>query len=263
VVKREASALPGNDANSILETPFDNPLYPRFPMEMRNVEIMTVFYRTDRDAARRLIPAPLALENDIVIVHIYHMHDSDMFGDYYESAVQLPVAMPGTGARGAYSPYLYLSSIGAVAVGREIYGQPKKGGEPRLEARGDLFVGRVSRNGIDVITATMPYKTRRAELSEMLEISDFRTNINLKIINGVDGKIAIRQLTARRFENVRVRECWAGPATMELRPNAQAPVYMLPVREMIAGFYWRTDFVLPWGDVLHDYLATEAGENAS
>ena len=89
----------------------------------------------------------------------------------------------------------------------------------------------------------------------------FRTNINLKVVNGVDGKVAIRQLTARRFENVRVRECWSGPATMELRPNAQAPVYKLPVLEMIAGFYWRADFVLPWGQVLHDYLATEASDD--
>ena len=28
-------------------TPFDNPLIPRFPMEMRNTEILTVIYRTD------------------------------------------------------------------------------------------------------------------------------------------------------------------------------------------------------------------------
>ena len=46
----------------------------------------------------------------------------------------------------------------------------------------------------------MPYKVRAAQNSaEMLEFGDFRTNINLKIINGVDGKIAVRQLTARRF----------------------------------------------------------------
>ena len=253
--------MESNSVSNVFETPFDNPLYPRFPMEMRDVEILTVFYRTDIEAAQGLIPAPLELKSDIVIIHIYHMHDADMFGDYYESAVQLPVTLPGTDVSGAYSPYLYLSSVGAVAVGREIYGQPKKEGEPRLEVRGDLFVGTVRRNGIDVITATMPYKVRRAELSDLLSYSDFRTNINLKVVNGVDGKIAIRQLTARRFENVRVRECWSGPATIELRPNAQAPVYKLPVLEMIAGFYWRADFVLPWGQVLHDYLATEASDD--
>ncbi len=247
--------------SSIFETPFDSPLYPHFPMEMRDVEILTVFYRTDIKAAQGLIPQPLELSSDIVIIHIYHMHDADMFGDYYESAVQLPVTLPGTEVSGAYAPYLYLGSVGAVAVGREIYGQPKKGGEPQLEVRGDLFVGTVRRNGIDIITTTMPYKVRRAELSELLEYGDFRTNINLKVVNGVDGKIAIRQLTARRFEDVRVHECWSGLATIELRPNAQAPVYQLPVREMIAGFYWRTDFVLPWGQVLHDYLATEASDH--
>lgn len=251
-----------NDANSIFETPFDSPLYPRFPMEMRDVEILSVIYRTDQAAARRLVPEPLELVSDLVIVHIYHMHDSDMFGNYYESAVQLPVALPGTNVKGAYSPYLYLSSAGAVAVGREIYGQPKKGGEPRLEVRGDLFVGTVQRNGIDVITATMAYKVLRAEVSDLLQYGDFRTNINLKVINGVDGKIAIRQLTARRFENVRVHECWTGPVSIELRPNAQAPVYKLPVREILAGFYWRTDFVLPWGEVLHDYLESEARDDA-
>lgn len=251
-----------NDANSIFETPFDSPLYPRFPMEMRDVEILTVIYRTDKEAARCLIPAPLELTSDTVIVHIYHMNDSDMFGDYYESAVQLPVRLQGTEVSGAYSPYLYLDSVGAVAVGREVYGQPKKGGEPRLEVRGDLFVGRVRRNGIDVITATMAYKVLRAEMSNLLQFGDFRTNINLKVINGVDGKIAIRQLTARRFQNVRVHECWTGPATVELRPNAQAPVYKLPVRETLAGFYWRTDFELPWGVVLHDYLESEARDDA-
>ncbi len=222
---------------------------------MRNVEILTTFYRTELAAARRLIPPPLELAGDIVIVHIYHMHDADSFGDYYESAVQLPVVLPGRDITGAYSPYLYLGSDGAVAVGREVYGQPKKGGEPRLEVRGDLWVATVSRNGIEVITATLPYKQRRADPADLLQYGDFRTNINLKVIPGVDGQIAIRQLTARRLENVRISECWSGPGTVELRPNAQAPVYRLPVREMLNGYYWRTDFVLPYGQVLHDYLA--------
>ena len=42
-----------------------------------------------------------------------------------------------------------------------MHGQPKKGGEPRLEHRGDLVVGVVARNGIDVMTGTLAYKQRR------------------------------------------------------------------------------------------------------
>lgn len=248
-----------NKVSHTFETPFDNPLVPRFPIEMRNTEILTVFYRTDAERASQLIPAPLETVGDLVIIHIYHMNDSDWFGQYYESAVQIPVRLPGgeagTEIVGAYSPYLYLQSDGAVATGREIYGQPKKGGEPKLEVRGDLFVGTVSRNGIDVITVTMAYKQQRAQLADMARLADFRTNINLKVVPNIDGTDAIRQLTARTLSNVQVHECWSGEATVELRPNAQAPVYKLPVREVVQGFYWRTDFTLPFGRVIHDYLA--------
>ena len=243
-----------NPVAATFETPFDNPLVPRFPMQMRNTEILTVFYRTDMARAQQLVPAPLQVVDDLVIIHIYKMNDSDWFGQYYESAVQIPVRLSGTDLFGAYSPYLYLHSDGAVAAGREIYGQPKKGGEPKLDVRGDLFVGTVSRNGIDVITVTMAYKQQRSELAEMAKLGDFRTNINLKVVPNVDGSDAVRQLTARTLADVTVHECWSGEATVELRPNVQAPVYKLPVREVVQGFYWRTDFTLPWGRVIHNYL---------
>lgn len=239
------------------ETPFDNPLVPRFPIEYRNCEVLTAFYRTDIEGARKLVPTPLEVIGDLVIIHIYHANDTDWFGNYFESAVQIPVRLPSSGLEGAFSPYLYLSNDGAVAAGREIYGQPKKSGQPCLEIRDDLFVGTVSRNGIDVITLTMAYKHNRVAPEELNRIVNFRTNINLKIVPGVDGNPAICQLTARQFADVRFHECWIGDPTVELRPNAQAPVYRLPVREVVQGFYWRADFKLAFGEVIHDYLKGE------
>lgn len=184
------------------ETPFDNALVPRFLMQMRNTGILTAFYRTDLDAARRLVPPPLEVVSDVVLIHVYHMNDSDWFGNYYESAVQIVVRLAGTDVAGAFSPYLYLGNDGAVATGREIYGQPKKGGEPWLGVRDDLFVGTVNRNDIDVITLTMAYKQTRAQLEDMTRYGDFRTNINLKVLPNVDGTDAIRQLTARTFADL-------------------------------------------------------------
>jgi acetoacetate decarboxylase len=157
---------------------------------------------------------------------------------------------------------LFLGNAAAVAVGREVHGQPKKDGRPRLEVRDDLWVGTVERNGIDVITATMAYKQQRSDLGALTAHADFRNNINLKIVPNVDGTHALRQLTSRVLQDVRVHECWRGAATMELRANAQAPVYRLPVRDVVEGFYWRVSFVLPFGEVIHDYLSPREAPHA-
>ena len=125
---------------------------------------------------------------------------------------------------------------------------------PSIEMRGDLMVGRVERNGIDVITATLPYKQRAVGAAALKPYFDFALNINLKAIDHIDGRPAIRQLTSRRLAEVTVHEAWEGPCTVELRPNAQLPVFRLPVREPLAGFYWRADFTLVAGQIIHDYL---------
>jgi acetoacetate decarboxylase len=228
------------------------PLVPTFPLRMRNTEILTVAYRTTDEAVARFMPPQLEPLAPRVIVHLYRMHDADWFGSYGESAFQIPVRHAASGTDGVYSPLLFVESDGGVAAGREIYGQPKKGGEIELGPDGDLLVGRLRRNGIDVVTATMPYKQQPAAREE-LDALGFGTNINLKTIPAVDGSgYAVRELTAREFEDVVVHEVWRGQGTVELRPNAQAPAYLLPVVEVEAAFHWRVDFTLPYGRVLED-----------
>ena len=233
-------------------TPWDAPMVPPFPFEFRNAEILTIYWRTDPEAMAFLLPPPLEPVGDVACVHIYKMNDTDWIGPYAEANVMFAARL---GDRvGAYSPYLVLSSDIGVAHGREVHGQPKKLGQPGLEFRGDLIVGTVERNAIDVITGTMPYKQRRIDASDLKPHFDFATNINLKAVDHIDGRPAIRQLTSRRLENVRVHEAWTGPATMELRPNAQLPVFRLPVLEPLEGIFWRADFTLVAGEIIHDYL---------
>lgn len=235
-------------------TPWDAPMVPPFPIGFRNAEVLTLTYRTTRAAVELLLPPPLEASGDLVLIHIYAMHDADWVGAYGECNVMVGAELPEAGLRGAYSPYLFLSSDVGVVHGREVHGQPKKSGEPRLEARGDLFVGTVARNGIDIITGTLPYKQRRASLDELAATMDFALNLNLKAVNHIDGRPAIRQLTSRRLADLRVHECWSGPCTVELRPNAQAPVFRLPVVEPLTGYYWRADFTLVAGTVIYDYM---------
>lgn len=235
-------------------TPWDAPTVPPFPFEFRNAEIMTLFYRTDPAAMRFLLPPPLEAVGDVVAIHIYKMNDTDWLGPYCECNMMFGAQLPGV-ASGAYSPYLFLSSEVGVVHGREIHGQPKKLAKPSLEARGDLLVGKVERNGIDILTGTLAYKQTRADPKGLSAHFDFALNLNLKAVDHIDGKPAIRQLTSRRLDKVQVHECWSGPCSVELRANVQAPVFRLPVVEPLEGFYWRADFTLVPGVIIHDYLS--------
>lgn len=234
-------------------TPWDAPMVPPFPFKFRNCEVMTLYWRTDPDAMAFLLPPPLEPVGDVVCVHIYKMNDTDWIGPYCEANVMFGARLPGK-ADGAYSPYLILSSDVGVAHGRETHGQPKKLGNPSVEFRGDLIVGTVERNGIDVITGTLPYKQVPAEPADLKPYFDFATNLNLKAIDHIDGRPAIRQLTSRSLADVTIHEAWRGSCTVELRPNAQLPVFRLPVIEMLEGFFWRGDFTLVAGEIIHDYL---------
>jgi len=202
-----------------------------------------------------LLPPPLEPVGDVACVHIYRMNDTDWIGPYHEANVMFGARL-GDRA-GAYSPYLVLSSDIGVAHGREVHGQPKKLGQPGLEFRGDLIVGTVARNGIDVIIGTLPYKQYPVGLDALAPYFYFATNLNLKAVDHIDGRPAIRQLTSRALSDLVVHEAWSGPCTVELRANAQLPVCRLPVIEPLEGLFWRADFTLVAGEIVHDYL--EAG----
>ena len=111
-------------------TPWDAPTIPPFPFAFRNVEVLTLAWRTREAAVARLLPPPLEPTSDVVLAHVYRMNDVDWLGAYGESNVSVGCRLPGTDIAGSYSPYLFLSSDVGVAHGREVHGQPKKIGEP-------------------------------------------------------------------------------------------------------------------------------------
>jgi acetoacetate decarboxylase len=246
------------DPTRAWSTPTDAPLAAPFPFSFRNAEILTLVYRTTKEAVQRLVPAPLVAASDWVLIHIYNMNDVDWLGRYGECNVMLGAELPAKSGKisGGFSPFLFLNSDGGLAQGREVHGQPKKWGNPRVEFRGDLIVGTLERNGIEVVTGTMGYKQSRGDLENLKRATfDFSTNLNLKILQHIDGSPAIRQITSRKLADVRVHECWSGPCSVELRANVLAPLYRLPVIETGDAYFWCADFTLVAGQVLHDYLA--------
>lgn len=246
---------------SAYSTPRDAPLVPPFPISYRDVSVLTACWRTDPAAIDAALPAPLRRLGDVVMAHVYDMPDTDHFGAVRECNVMVGAQLgePGEAGHvaGGFTTLLLIDSDMGLALGREVHGQPKKLGNPRLEHRGDLTVATVERNGIEILTATTPYKRRRARLEELARHFPFEENLNEKLVPQIDGTPAIAQITARRLADVRVHECWRAAGTVELRPNAQAPLWRLPVHEPLDAFFWRADFTLVPGRVVHDFLVVQ------
>ena len=242
--------------SDIWTSPKNAPLFPRFPIEYRNVEIITTVYRTDTVAISEHLMDPIQSTGDTVMIHFYHMPDVAGMGKVQEANIMtgVKVSTPGGDHFGGFSTNLYISSDVGLSQGREIHGQPKKFGNTTIEVRGDTIVSEICRNGITIARSTTPYKYQKADIEELSNYFPFRKNINHKLVRNIDGSAGISQITSRVLADVVVHNCWKGPATLVLEPNISAPLYKLPVLETLESFYWNVDFTLVPGEILVDLL---------
>jgi acetoacetate decarboxylase len=106
-----------------------------------------------------------------------------------------------------------------------------------------------------VASGTMVYK--HSSPGDLREIETLlqRTQVTLKLIPDIDGTPAIAQLVGINFANVTVKGAWTGRARIDLVDSVNCPLADLPVLEQNGGLHIVTDMTLPYGRVLHDYLA--------
>ncbi len=231
--------------------PLTNPSYPRGPYRFVDREFLIITYRTDPDALRAVIPAPLEFSEPIVKYEFIRMPDSTGFGDYTESGQVIPVTLKGE--KGGFVHAMYLNDDAPIAGGREIWGFPKKFAKPKLKVRKDSLVGTLDYGGVRVATGTMGYK-HCGLATEAIKTALEAPGLLLKIIPHVDCTPRICELVRYGLTDITVKGAWEGPAGLELFDHALAPVAELPVLQVISAVHILTDLTLGLGEVVHDYL---------
>ena len=231
--------------------PLTSPAYPPGPYRFIDREYLIITYRTDPARLRKVVPAPLELEEPLVKYEFIRMPDSTGFGDYTESGQVIPVSYAGR--KGAYTLCMFLDDHPPIAGGRELWGFPKKLASPRLRAETDVLVGTLDYGSVRVATATMGYKHRALDIARV-EATLAAPNFLLKIIPHVDGTPRICELVEYSLEDIAMKGAWTGPAALSLMPHALAPVADLPVLEVIDSVHLVADLTLGLGTVIHDYL---------
>lgn len=235
--------------------PLAGPSYPKGPYRFIDREYMVISYETDAEVIRAQLPEPLE-PTDTPIVHYewISMPDSSGFGSYTECGLVIPCLYNGTPAN--FVSQMYLDDDPPIAAGREIWGFPKKYAHPQLEIVKDTLTGTLEYAGQLVAMGTMGYKHESmAGNGERTTAILTKTQINLKLIPGVDGTPGICQLVAINLTDITVKGSWIGPGRLHLVPHVNAPVADLPVRRVVAAHHFIADLTLPYGRVLYDYLA--------
>jgi acetoacetate decarboxylase len=131
------------------------------PHRFLDREYLTIVYRSDPEALRRVVPEPLEIAEPLVRFEVMRMPDSTAVGDYTESGQV--VAVTYNGERGEFNLGMYLDNLPAIAGGREADAFPKKLGTPRLFVDSDTVVGTLDYGSLRVATATMGYKHRELD----------------------------------------------------------------------------------------------------
>jgi acetoacetate decarboxylase len=254
--------MKSEDILKLCSTPIASPSFPAGPYRFVNREFLAITYETDAEVLRQHLPEPLEmLDNPRVIYEWIKMPDSSGFGDYTESGVVIPCRFKGEDV--SFVSQMYLDDEAPIAAGREIWGFPKKYAHPKLELVKDTLTGTLSYAGQLVAMGTMAYK-HEGQAGNVVTTHNAleKTQINLKIIPGADGRPGICQLVALNLTDINVKGSWSGPARLHLVPHVGAPVADLPVRKIIGASHFIADITLPYGRVVHDYIEAAGVELA-
>lgn len=241
-----------DDVRNGFAMPIYNPAYPPGPYRFVDREYLIITYRTDPAILEKVIPAPLKMTDPIVKYEFINMPDSTGFGHYCESGQVIPVSFEGEA--GSYVHSMYLDDHPPIAGGRELWGFPKKLGNPKLQVDKDTLVGTLDYGNVRVATGTMGFKHKALDPDPVIT-SLGGPNYLLKIIPHVDGTPRICELVRYSMTDINLKGAWSGPGALTLVDHALAPVFDLPVLEVLSTVHIIADLTLPLGHVAYDYLS--------
>ncbi len=231
--------------------PISSPAFPPGPYRFIDREYLIITYRTDPELLQKIIPAPLKMTEPVVKFEFINMPDSTGFGHYCESGQVIPVTLDGI--EGGYVHSMYLNDHPPIAAGRELWGFPKKLGEPELRVHKDTLMGTLDYSDFRVATGTMGFKHKTLDAAKV-KASMGTPSFLLKIIPHVDGTPRICELVQYSLSDILVKGAWSGPGALDLNAHALANVAALPVFEVLSAVHILADLTLPLGTVAYDYL---------
>ncbi len=248
VTEREASATPRGrlDLQSLPSNqPGASPLYPGFPRTVYDSKSVVVVYETDLEPVLDLLPPELTpLTDPAQVVCVSNVFPFGMAGGgYSEMNSLIPVLYDGKPHIYPWVVYLGEGTEEWFAAGRELLGDNKKLAHITFEqqsGRGIVSAVAERPRGQPIQTITVGPLERQCDPSEFA----YAPVLSIRLLPGATGDAPqIADLT-RKTAPITLRPAsdgsamiFADPATVTHGRSEQDPLYTLPARKVLIGYY--------------------------
>ena len=242
------------------------------PAFLQSTSISMAFL-TDPLVVRELLPPLLEpAEEPRVSVSVYTIGASNCVGAFDGASVN--IACRYEGRDGLYCLTMPMSTDTAIVFGRELYAEPKKLAECRLDRRGKFVTGTVTRHGIPYIELNGTFE----EPMEAVGRASVSEHYYYKFLPAADGRgLAFDPQLVRVTHRGVTHRLTRGTGTLTFRESRHDPVIDLPVHLLEGAAFSEgethttaevvatvpaADF-LPWAYGKSDDLTAWAGVDAN
>jgi acetoacetate decarboxylase len=259
--RRKDPAVPLDlTGGSGFSVPLGASLYPPPPHHFRGAQRAFATYEADAEGVASLLPPGVTADSDPPICQAWACwYPWSVFGAFHEAYIFVRVTLDG--ARYWYQPLIFTDSEPPLTAGREIWGFPKKLATMAWSTEAEQLIFTVERPvGKRIMTFTLSLD----RLAQPTELEPLPV-LSLRYLPASDparppaaAELVTIAPTRKLHDTAGLGpDLWAGRASVTMdSPSEVDPWYRCaPTGRILSGFVQTSDFSLPLGTVVKDYIA--------
>jgi acetoacetate decarboxylase len=238
--------------------PLGASLYPEPPHHFHGARQAWASYEADGTSVRSMLPPGVEPDSDPPLCQLWVCdYPSTTFGPYLEAFIMVRVRVDGV--RYWYQPVIFTNREPALAAGREIWGFAKKLAEMDWREEAEQIVFTIERPAGKRIATFAMTRDRIASVDEV-------EGLPVLSLRYIPPSAPKRPPAAAELVRLDVagamhespglgKVLWAGrPSVTMDSPSTVDPWHLLAPRRILNGYVQTTDFSLPLGTVVKDYV---------